>query len=465
MATLQKNRYALLIACQNYKDPDLRQLAAPGNDVEALAQVLRNPQIGGFQVKTVINQSWWKVQQAIAQFFVDRDRRDVLLLYFSCHGVKSDDGHLYFAASDTNRKLLRASSVPDDFVQELMGASRAFQQILILDCCYGGYFTNRMLAKGDSSVDDVATFQSRGAVILTASNAIQYAFEGDHLKNNSSLSLFTGCIVKGLSTGAADLDRDGQVSVDDLAGYAQRQMRIEAPGSQTPTLSSIGKEGEIFIAAVPPRLRKKWQTGARISPSPDGWLDLGRNVDFARFAKRRFEVLFAMEISLAIRGKKVSLSDDDLLAKLSKLSKSDVSQTGFIPSDIIHIIDYQGVRAVGSKKIYTARSYPLDSYDDILGQLRMGRPVVTGMFWRQRWLLDPILKTGKLDLQKTDQIAGATMITIVACNEEDQSLRFFWRPDWGDHGLGWMDKPTAQTCLDRSFRSIEAVEFSDPYSR
>ena len=41
-------RLALLMATSAYSDPDLRQLRAPGRDASDLANVLRDPRIGGF---------------------------------------------------------------------------------------------------------------------------------------------------------------------------------------------------------------------------------------------------------------------------------------------------------------------------------------------------------------------------------------------------------------------------------
>ncbi|HEV2918092.1 MAG TPA: hypothetical protein VG673_02455, partial [Actinomycetota bacterium] len=42
-------RSALIVASDNYTDPGLRQLRAPASDAQALAAVLRDPQIGGFE--------------------------------------------------------------------------------------------------------------------------------------------------------------------------------------------------------------------------------------------------------------------------------------------------------------------------------------------------------------------------------------------------------------------------------
>jgi hypothetical protein len=464
VVTLPKNRYALLIASTAYEDPDLRKLTAPGKDVKALADVLANPQVGGFNVTLVVDKPWWVVQQEIARFFANRDHKDVLLLYFSCHGIKNDDGHLYFATCDTDRKIIRASAIPDDFVQEHMRTSWARQQVLILDCCYGGFFTNRMLAKSDDKIDDVDRFQGSGAVILTGSSAIQYAFEGNKLKKNSQLSVFTSSLVKGLGSGAADLDGDGLVSPADLIGYARRQMRDMAR-EQTPTLSTIGQEGEVYIAAVPASNRKKWQIGAPVRSTPDGWVDLTKLVPRSQDATDRDAVIIAMELSLAFHGKRVSLSQKDLHDKLFHHTKQKPDTVGFVVADMMYVIDHLGVKAERSKKIYTARSFRLSGIDEAIGQLRLGRPLVTGLTWRQRWFEEPILKTGILDFKRDDRISGGSMITIVGCNEEDMSMRFMWRLAWGERGLGWISKATAAACLHDNLYSIEAAEFTMPYTR
>src|SRR5712691_5453929 len=83
---------ALIIATSEYEDAVLRQLVAPARDAEALAKVLQDPAIGGFAVRTVLNQPSYKVSEELEVFFNDRQRDDLLLLYFSCHGVKDEDG-------------------------------------------------------------------------------------------------------------------------------------------------------------------------------------------------------------------------------------------------------------------------------------------------------------------------------------------------------------------------------------
>ena len=42
-------RYALIVATDTYADPKLRRLRAPARDAEALADVLRDPEIGALR--------------------------------------------------------------------------------------------------------------------------------------------------------------------------------------------------------------------------------------------------------------------------------------------------------------------------------------------------------------------------------------------------------------------------------
>ena len=64
----------------------------------------------------------------------------------------------------------------------------------------------------------------RGRAVITASNAMEYAFEGDRLADDQHRrpSVFTGTLVEGLATGDADRDEDGLVSL--LSGRKKRSL-------------------------------------------------------------------------------------------------------------------------------------------------------------------------------------------------------------------------------------------------
>src|SRR5215469_16960036 len=174
-------RLALIIATSEYIDPTLKQLYAPPQDAKGLAEVLENHNIGDFQVRILLDEPSNKIKQEIEGFLGEHcSKDDLLLLYFSCHGIKGQDGQLYYAACDTRKKYLRSTSVEASFVNSLMSGCRAWRQILLLDCCYSGAFAKGLSIKADREIHTYEHFEGgRGKLVMTASDSMQYSFERD----------------------------------------------------------------------------------------------------------------------------------------------------------------------------------------------------------------------------------------------------------------------------------------------
>jgi hypothetical protein len=246
-------RFALLIANSNYSDPELNRLIAPADDAEELARVLENPDICNFQVRTFHDQPAEQMRREIERFFLrGKQRDDVLLLYFSGHGIKDLDGQLHFAAVDTeldHHQVLESSAISASFVHQLMSRSRSRWQLLLLDCCHSGAFKEGMLAKGNETAGAIEQLQGQGRVILTASNALQYSFEGDTVRGNGKRSIFTHALVEGLETGDADRDGDGRCSIDDVYSYVCERLKNEQQAQQPMKIEMV--EGELFLGDNP----------------------------------------------------------------------------------------------------------------------------------------------------------------------------------------------------------------------
>jgi len=82
-------RMALIVASDDYTDPGLKRLRAPASDALALAAVLQDPGIGGFEARTLLNEPAHEVNLALEEFFADRQPSDLLLVHFSCHGSRT----------------------------------------------------------------------------------------------------------------------------------------------------------------------------------------------------------------------------------------------------------------------------------------------------------------------------------------------------------------------------------------
>ena len=249
----ERSRRALLIASATYTDPGLASLRAPSGDVQSLAAVLGDKGIGGFDVEQLVDRDTDTIKKRIEDFFRDSRRNDLLLLYFSGHGVLSQDRRFYFATTNTELQWVRTTAIDDRFVNEAMDQSRARSIVVMLDCCHSGAFGKGLVPKSVLSADVEHRFDGHGRVTLTASNELEYAFEEadpatgiNELEPAAPGSLFTRCLVEGLRTGEADTDDDGAISVDDLYDYVKHRVR-ERSAHQTPRMSG-DVSGDIVIA-------------------------------------------------------------------------------------------------------------------------------------------------------------------------------------------------------------------------
>ena len=97
-------------------------------------------------------------------------------------------------------------------------------------------------------------------MIVTASSAMEYAFEGGQLASRiePTPSVFTGAVVDGLTTGEADRDGDGWVGLTELVGFVTDRVHRVTP-NQNPQMWTFGSQGELLIARS--RVR-------RITPPP-----------------------------------------------------------------------------------------------------------------------------------------------------------------------------------------------------
>ena len=167
----------------------------------------------------------------------------------SCHGLKDDDGQLFLAASDTKLDRLMSTGIDASWVNRLMDRCRSERIALFLDCCFAGAFSSGMTRRAAGETAGVKDqFTGRGMVVITASDAMQYSFEGgQQVGEPPGPSPFTQALVDGLRTGEADQDEDGNVSINELFDYLERRVRETSP-SQTPTKSAVNQTGDWVIA-------------------------------------------------------------------------------------------------------------------------------------------------------------------------------------------------------------------------
>jgi hypothetical protein len=223
----------------------LAALQSPTRDVQDLDRVLRTT--GRYTVTTFLDGTGDQARREIDGFFRTAASADDLnLLYLSCHGVQDAKGRLYFAFSDTDCNLLDSTAVSAEWVRDRIQTSRSTSTLVLVDCCFSGKFLKGMQVRStgtgvEALVQDLP--RSSGVSVLTASGPLEASFED---KTGDRPSYFTGAIVEGLDTGAADLNRDGRITDDELYEYAYAHL-LAGTSPQRPRRLFAG-EGSLVVA-------------------------------------------------------------------------------------------------------------------------------------------------------------------------------------------------------------------------
>jgi formylglycine-generating enzyme required for sulfatase activity len=183
---------------------------------------------------------------AIQKLFKNAGKEDLLLFFFSGHGITNDDDHLYLATRNTAKDDFEATAVDANFIQTQSKSCYSKRQVLILDACYSGAFASGWHTKS-IGVDIKKQLGAEGRVVLTSSGATQTSFA----QEGATLSLYTQYLVEGIETGAADTDNDGNIHVQELHTYAKTKVQAEKP-NMTPDII-LDKEGYNILLAYAPK--------------------------------------------------------------------------------------------------------------------------------------------------------------------------------------------------------------------
>ena len=204
-------KLALLIGVSNYQD-GFSAIPTALNDVENIRRVLENPQIAGFdEVKALLEPSLEQMQVDIHNLFAKSHKDDLILLFFSGHGITDDFGNLYLATPQTRDDAFQATAVSASYIQERMRYSDCRKQVVILDCCYSGAFVQGWQPKLNCDI-----------ALLASSSPSQVSYEAEET------GIYTRYLVEGME-GAADRDNDGKVLIRELHNYAKEKVQLVRP--------------------------------------------------------------------------------------------------------------------------------------------------------------------------------------------------------------------------------------------
>lgn len=233
-------RIAILIG--NNKFPDdksLSDLFCPENDTIGFRNILEKH--GNFtNIFTFINMKSDEIIIEIYNIFKSVSRNDLIVLYYSGHGLLGQTSKLHLATFNTKSIILEPTSIPIDRIKTYIDEFSLHRMIVILDCCFSGAAATSFTLKSD--VNSQLNIISKGICLITASTHMEPAREN----KKDKYSILTKHIINGIENFKYDQENKGIITIDDLYSYVYNEVIKES--NQVPTKHGFDLRGNLIIA-------------------------------------------------------------------------------------------------------------------------------------------------------------------------------------------------------------------------
>jgi WD40 repeat protein len=190
------------------------------------------------------------------------EANDVVMIFVAGHGVLDKDFNYYIATHDMDFENPLVKGLPYEELEGFLDGISALRKVLVIDACHSGevdkdefeFITannvsnenvkfrsagsvvkNKNLGLKSTSELMAELFtdlrKGTGATVISSAGGGEYAMESDQWKNG----LFTYCLLHGLTSGSADLDRNGKIMLSEVQSYLRKEVTKLSNGQQQPT--------------------------------------------------------------------------------------------------------------------------------------------------------------------------------------------------------------------------------------
>lgn len=209
---------------------------------------LKSPEGGALpenQIEILVDESATRdnILKTMRTMFLKADANDVVVLYFSGHGLEGCFLPVDF--DGFNNKLRH------DEVKQIFKSSKAKHKLCIADACHSGSLSygQGLASKGPATVSLKRFYQAfedadGGIALLMSSQSEELSLEDHGLRQG----VFTYYVLQGLK-GKADNNSDKLVTIKELYNYVYKSVREYTAGMQTPVLT--GTYDDAMPVSVP----------------------------------------------------------------------------------------------------------------------------------------------------------------------------------------------------------------------
>ncbi len=221
--------WAVIIGVSAYKHmPVLRY---SDDDAYRMYAFLKSPEGGALpesQIKVLIDEDATrkKILQTLQEIFYQADENDMILMYYSGHGLKGS-----FIPIDYDGYN---NTISHSELFRIFEKSKAKYKVCYADACYAGSMTAMKSPPSQSSWTHYPPSlenTQKGVALLLSSKAEEYSLEDKGLRQG----VFTHYLIRGLR-GEADTDRDKYVTIQELYRFVRWGVRKYTGNQQTPVI-------------------------------------------------------------------------------------------------------------------------------------------------------------------------------------------------------------------------------------
>ncbi|HEX6097703.1 MAG TPA: caspase family protein [Thermoanaerobaculia bacterium] len=251
-----------VVGVSDYRDQSITDLDYATDDAVAVHSYYRGLGVPTEQVIELLdeNATLANIKRRLGTELVKHASNpdDTVLIFFAGHGVKEADSSSadadgyskYLLPYDANPADLFGSALSMEELSRILQRLRSERVVLIVDSCFSGAAGGRTpfepnRARGVKISEEFLTRianTGKGRVILTASSSSEVAQESSAMRHG----IFTYFLLQGLR-GAADIDRDGRVDVDELYKFVSQKVIAATDGRQNPIRKSPNLSGMLVV--------------------------------------------------------------------------------------------------------------------------------------------------------------------------------------------------------------------------
>ncbi len=226
--------FAVIVGVGRYTSmPSLR---FTDDDAYRVYSFLKSPEGGALpdeQIAVLVDENATRenILRTMRQYFLKADANDVVLFFFSGHGL---EGCFLPVDFDGFNNKLRHEEVKQVLLQ-----SKAKHKLCIADACHSGTLSYGLAAKGPAPVSLNKYYQafeesSGGIALLMSSKGEELSLEDHGLRQG----VFTYYLLRGMK-GAANANGDNLVTIRELYSYVQAKVREYTSNVQNPVLTGL----------------------------------------------------------------------------------------------------------------------------------------------------------------------------------------------------------------------------------